>query len=143
MALKRERPVSFGSGKILISPKSKDSGHRLAANQPVTNFTLDPVQPRSHFVKNPLIFFVCLHALVPEQSWNKRLWDAQLADMAFVVEASDADIKRGHRDLSIRGRRRAEKIDRADNFLQHALQIAFPDFIVSVIVFFRKKAVGE
>jgi hypothetical protein len=62
------------------------------------------------------------------------LWDPQLADFTFVVEASNTDMKRCHRDLPVRRGRRAEKIDRADNFLQQTLQIAFPDFDVSFIV---------
>jgi hypothetical protein len=78
-------------------------------------------------MRRPLIIVVCLRALVTEQSWNRRLWDAQLAHVIFVVEASNTDIKRCHRDLPGRRRRRAEKIDRANNFLQQTLQVAFLD----------------
>jgi hypothetical protein len=60
----------------------------------------------------------------------------------LVAEPGHADIKRCHRDLSIRSGRRAEKIDRADNFLQQALQIAFPDFDRVVHCISREVTIG-
>jgi hypothetical protein len=86
------------------------------------------VQSRFDFVENPLILLARFRALASEQSWNGKLWNAQLAEFTFIVEAGHADVKRCHSDLSVGRRRRAEKIDRADNFLQQALPIAFPDF---------------
>jgi hypothetical protein len=96
------------------------------------------VQTRSDFIENALILFVCFRALAGEQDWSRRLWDAQLADISFVVETGHADTKRCHWDLSIRRGRRAEKIDRADNFLQLALQVGFPDLDRVVHCIFRE-----
>jgi hypothetical protein len=70
------------------------------------------------------------------------LWGEQLANLTFVVEASNADMKRCHRDLPVRRGGGAEKIDRADNFLQLALQIAFPDLDRVVYCISREVTIG-
>jgi len=111
----------------LISPMLKGSGPQLPANRSITDLAFKSVNrflTSSRTADSPRTLSRARRRAKPE----RKLWDAQLANLTFVVEASNADIKRCHRDLPVRRGRGAEKIDRADNFLQQALQIAFPDF---------------
>lgn len=106
------------------------SGNRLCTNQAIARFTIQPNQARSNFIENTLIFLACLSMLVAEHSWDRRLWDAQLADLTLVVEPSNADVECRHWDLPVRSSRRAEKIDRPTTSSSNPCRLLFQILIV-------------